>query len=95
MITILINFNEKLIVQKTPNLSRTVFKTAKQNQIIAYAFVSSNLFTQLNTLTELNNFDSVSCITFQCRMKKFFYEFTVKKVTVFQRQIFLFIDIAA
>lgn len=72
MITILINFNEKLIVQKNPNLSRTVFKTAKQNQIIAYAFVSSNLFTQLNTVTELNNFDSVSCITFQCRMKKFF-----------------------
>lgn len=57
MITILINLNEKLIVKKPPNHSRTVFKTAKQNQIIVYAFVSSNLFSQLNMLTELaNNF---------------------------------------
>lgn len=53
MITILINLNEKLIVKKLPNRARIVFKTAKQNQIIVYAFVSSNLFSQLNTLTEL------------------------------------------
>lgn len=49
MITILINLNEKLIVKKQPNRARIVFKTAKQNQIIVYAFVSSNLFSQLNT----------------------------------------------
>lgn len=57
-----------MIVKKPPNLSRTVFKTATQNQITVYAFVSSNLFTQLNTLTELtNNFASVSFIILQCR----------------------------
>lgn len=53
MITILINLNEKLIVKKLPNRARIFSKTAKQNQIIVYAFVSSNLFCQLNRLTEL------------------------------------------
>jgi len=78
-----------LIVQKTPNLSRTVFETANQNKIIASAFVSSNLFTQLNTLTGLaNSSDSISCITPQCRTKKFLVSSLSSSNTLFQKQIF-------
>lgn len=69
MITILINLYEKLIVKKLSNHARIVFKTAKQNQIIVYAFVFSNLFSQLNTLTELRK-NFVSFLILQCRNKK-------------------------
>lgn len=88
MITTLINLNEKLIVKKPPNLSRSVIKTATQNQIIVYAFVSSNLFTQLNTLTELtNNFASVSFIILQCRNENILMS---SKLHTFSIEVFFF-----
>lgn len=79
----------KIDCPENSDLSRTVFKTAKQNKIVASALVSSNLFTELNALTELtNNFDSVSCIALHCRTKKFLIVRCQESNSLFQNQIF-------
>lgn len=89
-ITISININEKL----TQNNIRTAASSKQQNKIIPYIFVSSNLFTQLNTLTELTN----NCDSFfhylSVQAQEIFDEFTVKKVTVSKTDD-LFNDISA
>lgn len=87
MITILINLNEKLIVKKLPNRARIFSKTAKQNQIIVYAFVSSNLFCQLNRLTELTRnfacFFPYSSVQKQKKKKERVHSYTLFKLQVF------------